>query len=1324
MESHRIADSSIEMPELKDSIVVENPSNIDVKPEEVQTRVIKLSDNPGIKASWEKYIEEKWWPWAEEDRRIRKVQAIYTKLYSVYQKQQRLGEAYEVVIGLGLLSWKFAGYDIRRHIVTARTNVEFDSSSGVIEVRAAAEGAKTTLEQDMIDPKDRPEVEQQQLIETMIKDTGDEVWQPSMQDVLKSYANALSSEGQYNYSLEKPESAKAQPVITFAPALILRKRTERSLLLVYQEIIKQIAEGKAIPSGVKRIVEIIDDRIDEENGDENNDGKMPEEIYFPLPSNDEQRRIAELLKIRSGILVQGPPGTGKSHTIANIVCHLLALGKRVLVTSHTARALKVLRYKFPNEIAYLCVLLLGDDQDAMKSLEESVQQITERYNNFDREESINKIENIEHKLKITREQEANLLKELRSIREKDIYVYSNLFGSYEGTAQTIAQRVSDKEQEFGWLSETPKEDEKQPLSNQEALELLGLLREIDKEKQEELSKNFTPSRELPPPEEFEANVAEETKANAEYKKTAPYRSYPGYSDFKILPDHLRYAFMEAIRDLLNAYENINRYPYPWVKKAMQDVLTLTCASWKELCRCTTENLHIVKGLIEEIANVKIVGYESRDRRTMRRHAEALLAHIKNGRGLGFWVFRPKVVREALYLLKDMRIDRLPFATPERLETLLNWIDVQDAFAQLHKNWSSFTDPPVGIMHIKLAGYKDLHQCLVKILILEDKINPIDKLVQEIRSNASKFQLPHWDNIEELQQIVDALGAVDLEKRLHSASNKMTELAERLKKKAVSPNAHPIVKDILTSIEKRMSDDYRDAYTRLKALEVWREKLQRRNKLLEKLNTITHRLANELVKTSNNPAWDERLSKLETAWSWAQANAWLKRIADPEELERLSRKIDEVKTSIRQYLEALAAEKAWLYCFEEMTEHERQHLLAWTKAIKRIGKGTGKHTNKHRKTAREHMDQCRTAIPAWVMPIYRVAETIRPGTDSFDVIIIDEASQSGPEALFLTYLAKQIIVVGDDKQISPDSVGLDRDEVELLRKKHIEDLPHSDVLGVDNSFFDQAEVRYGGRLRLREHFRCMPEIIQFSNNLCYRGEPLVPLRQYGSARLSPVLQAINVQTGFQKGRSPRVVNEPEAEAIVEKISECCKDTAYDGKTFGVISLLGEGQAHLIEQLLLQKIGPEEMEKRALVCGDAYAFQGDERDVMFLSMVSAPTEGQRIGTLAKASDERRFNVAVSRAKDQVFLFHSATLNDLSPQCLRYRLLEYLLEPKVQPLSDLELEIDIATLRNKARFRSDIKPPTPFDSWFEVNIFLKLVERGYRVIPQYEVAGYYIE
>ena len=85
--------------------------------------------------------------------------------------------------------------------------------------------------------------------------------------------------------------------------------------------------------------------------------------------------------------------------------------------------------------------------------------------------------------------------------------------------------------------------------------------------------------------------------------------------------------------------------------------------------------------------------------------------------------------------------------------------------------------------------------------------------------------------------------------------------------------------------------------------------------------------------------------------------------------------------------------------------------------------------------------------------------------------------------------------------------------------------------------------------------------------------------------------------------------------------------------GVINLVGVYQARFIEDLLLEQLGPEEMEKRQIVCGNAYAFQGDERDVMFLSMVTAVSEGRTIGVLSSESAKRRFNVSASRAKDQM-------------------------------------------------------------------------------------------
>ncbi|MEJ2254573.1 MAG: GreA/GreB family elongation factor, partial [Nitrospirota bacterium] len=156
--------------------------------------------------------------------------------------------------------------------------------------------------------------------------------------------------------------------------------------------------------------------------------------------------------------------------------------------------------------------------------------------------------------------------------------------------------------------------------------------------------------------------------------------------------------------------------------------------------------------------------------------------------------------------------------------------------------------------------------------------------------------------------------------------------------------------------------------------------------------------------------------------------------------------------------------------------------------------------------------------------------------------------------------------------------------------------------------------------------------------------------------------------------------------------------------------------LIEDTLLKLLGAEEMEKRRLVCGNPYSFQGDERDIMFLSMVAAPNE--RIGPLTKPADERRFNVAASRARDQMWLFHSATREDLSTSCLRRQLLEFFEDAKPQEIAGINREeLERRAIQDN---RAIIKPPQPFDSWFEVDVALELLRKDFNVIPQFKVAG----
>ena len=122
----------------------------------------------------------------------------------------------------------------------------------------------------------------------------------------------------------------------------------------------------------------------------------------------------------------------------------------------------------------------------------------------------------------------------------------------------------------------------------------------------------------------------------------------------------------------------------------------------------------------------------------------------------------------------------------------------------------------------------------------------------------------------------------------------------------------------------------------------------------------------------------------------------------------------------------------------------------------------------------------------------------------------------------------------------------------------------------------------------------------------------------------------------------------------------------------------------------------MEERSIVCGDAYAFQGDERDVMFLSMVS---DNESVGksSLTKKEFKQRFNVAVSRAKDQYWLFHSADINAFrNKECLRYRLLSYSYSTKSNSSEQSWGREYVETIRVRLHTRRHGEdPPDPFES-----------------------------
>jgi superfamily I DNA and/or RNA helicase len=170
------------------------------------------------------------------------------------------------------------------------------------------------------------------------------------------------------------------------------------------------------------------------------------------------------------------------------------------------------------------------------------------------------------------------------------------------------------------------------------------------------------------------------------------------------------------------------------------------------------------------------------------------------------------------------------------------------------------------------------------------------------------------------------------------------------------------------------------------------------------------------------------------------------------------------------------------------------------------------------------------------------------------------------------------------------------------------------------------------------------------------EPLIPLRiPKGIERLDPPLVDILVEDGERRDKSK--VNPPEAEVIVDEIERIINDphlaTIGGSDARGVISLIGSEQAAFVQKRLMDRIGEAAMVHHRIVCGDSATFQGDERDIAFLSMIADRNRKQSQTAMQYA---QRFNVALSRARDRMVLVRSVTEEDLNPNDLKARIIRH--------------------------------------------------------------------
>lgn len=1314
------------LPSLKDQCVEDAPNPAWSEGTDIQETIAvikEIEDYPEVQELWKEYVEKKWKPWAKSHASWKKVNDFYSTLFSIYQQQIWLGEEYELVVGFGLLSWQpSTAYKVQRHLVAADVMLEFDAVRGRLILRPHTEGTKLRLELDMLEVEDQPT--NSTIINQDLGTEEDDPWEMgTVTGVLKAIVHSLDSTGEYDESL-KPihSSASGKPCVDWAPALILRKRSMKGLTETLQNIQKQLEQEDNIPENFAKVAEL---NLDETSGNDltnNVDVQYGGELFFPKPANKEQRDIATLLEINKGLIIQGPPGTGKSHTIANLICHLLATGKRTLITAKTPRALQVLERLVPEELRALCVNLLGNGPEERRSLESSVQGILNRQNTWHPRQANQRRQALEERLLELRKEKACIERRLIDIRAAETNTYHVAGGHYNGSAARIAELVNKEGETYRWFTDAAPQEGNCPISVSELQSILRELRFFTVQKRSELesfwsSLNSSSDEVLsslenfPTVEHFVTLVQSEQNAtqtieNCEDADEALVATLVSSSHEKI--EKLQHDLEELSKNI----KKLEIHSETWINTAIGDVLSENTDKWKIIA----ENMSSCISLLDEyaeLADTCILSVPDKDINVLYQDAIIFKKHMNNGGSLGWAMFRPTVVKERKYFLDTVRIDGIPCSNEESFSKVANILEVKNKCNSIWAIWDSF--------YTKMQNtYDDQKKFFKKLLV---QLNDVLSLEEQVsRCYADVLSCPElsssvWTK-SSINEYIRACRMANALLERKTASHALQEIETQVYSMISSTASSPILDDLIAAIHDRNLIKYTHILSAISSVKDDSSRFISMQKTLELLSSKLPHLMTAIERCPENEEWDQKILEIDHAWYWAQAKHWIMDLEHEDGLA-LEKRMNQIDEGISSCITELASINAWTFCFARMGDSHRMHMTAWQQSMKRLGKGTGKHANRHRREAQSHLNACREAVPAWVMPLHRVWDTVKPAAELFDVIIIDEASQCGMESLPLLYMAKKVVIVGDDKQIAPEAVGVDKNCVESLKKQFIDDYSFKSQMDVDSSLFDLGMLHYGKGLTLREHFRSMPEIIRFSNELCYNATPLIPLRQYGQDRLPP-LEHYFVQDGFRQGNGARVINPPEAEALVSKIHELCNDHRYQDKSMGVIVLQGEGQARLIEELLLKEIGAEEMERRRLLCGNPYSFQGDERDVILLSLVAAPDNS--LGPLSKATDMRRFNVAASRARDQLILFHSVKTTDLSPTCLRRQLLEFFEQNQIRVIAGINTsELEHRALRDN---RSIVKPPIPFDSWFEVDVALELIRRNYVVLPQYEVAGKYID
>ena len=1240
--------------------------------------------------------------WVEEQKKIEVVRNLFDTLYNKYLVLDRDSDSLELVVANGLV--KVPNEDIYYPILLKKVNFSINTEKNIISITDASDNDFITQELYLNFLAEVENINLDKVFYLEDKIVENNIHPISKNDTIKDFfrefIHNLNPRAQFIEDLDK-KNKESVITIEWKPILFIRKKDDGKVEAI-NNIIKDIENGGEIPEYLSELVGVI--------GSDKRAVEPIPDILFTKETNNEQIEIIKSLYSHRAVVVQGPPGTGKTHTIANLLGHFLAEGKNVLITSQTKKALDVLKEKIPTDIQDLCISMLDDDSS---DLGNSVESISEKLGYLNLETLKNEYEEIENQRNELKEDIKNIKRKIFNIKYQESHPI--IYNNESITLREAGEFLRKNQRELDRIPGIVSSGVTCPINNENLTFLKsGYKKSVSKEEEKEIELGLNKLSDFWTLEEFKEMLENKKEIMSRLDLLLKNKKYH-------INDNLFYVDDKMLIDL-DKFKN-----YSGIDKIIPEDLK-SIEDWKkDVCIAGTENsgdrkiwLEFIKDIrrLYDLTNMtkdqlfkKEVVYKDIDVST----AKKLIIGLKKGIERPGFFFKHRLRKARKQISDKVTINNRILETLYDCNVALEYTTLIELKENTKNTWnilmtgnSLLENSNNKNLYKQLYSYADQMEYLLNWYDREKKtfLHKIENAgFEKLNINKTEGNPIYVDEVNQIFDFIPsleeliAIGKIALEYR--EVDTKRSEYLVKIEN-IIKENS-PLGREIKNAILNENTDKYSETLEKLRVLSEKEVLYKKYKDLLHSVKAVANSWGEEL----ENGLFNEKIENIYNVWRYKQISQKLKELTEKPYFN-LQADILEKTEELKKLTIDLVTKKAWYNIIKFLEEKDNlaisQALKGWKQTVQKIGKGTGKNTNIHKKNAKEKMLLCQKVVPAWIMPLNKVFDTLNPVENKFDIIIIDEASQSDISSLILLYMAKKIIIVGDDKQVSPSDVGVNIDKINMFRRKYIKGkVANDDLYGIRASLYSIVSTTFQP-ISLREHFRSVPEIIGYSNKTSYDNQ-ILPLRDSNSSILKPAI--IDYKVNGRRDEKSKI-NRIEAETIVSLIEACLAMKEYKNSTFGVISLLGDEQAELIQDLIVKRIPATEIENHRILCGNSASFQGDERDIMFISLVDSSEENKSlrlVGEGVEGAIRKRYNVAISRAKDQLWIVHSIDKNSLKEGDLRKELFEY-----------------IDSLKENAFDKTTIENITASD--FENEVARHLSEKNYTIKQKWRVGSYDID